>query len=71
METVMRARGSTGLRMSRFYGHFFNRSSDLCAFSTMPRDQSYLFEVNVDESIMADYCYVQVAVLLSLNNSQP
>ncbi|CAI4398627.1 BBF_HP2_G0026450.mRNA.1.CDS.1 [Saccharomyces cerevisiae] len=70
METVMRARGSTGLRMSRFYGHFFNRSSDLCAFSTMPRDQSYLFEVNVDESIMADYCYVQVAVLLSLNNSQ-
>lgn len=69
-ETVMRARGSTGIRMSAFYGHFFNRSSDLCAFSTMPRDQSYVFEMSIDENIGTEYCYVQIAVLLSLNTSQ-
>ncbi|CCF59759.1 hypothetical protein KAFR_0H03490 [Kazachstania africana CBS 2517] len=69
-ETVMRARGSTGIRMNAFYGHFFNRSSDLCAFSTMPRDQSYVFEMTLDDNIMTDYCYVQIAVLLSLNTSQ-
>ncbi|EDO16717.1 hypothetical protein Kpol_1003p22 [Vanderwaltozyma polyspora DSM 70294] len=70
MEAVMRARGSTGLRMSSFYGHFFNRSSDLCAFSTMPRDQNYVFEVSLDETIPTEYCYVQVAILLSLNTGQ-
>ncbi|KAL3237577.1 COPII subunit SFB2 [Nakaseomyces bracarensis] len=69
-ETVMRARGSTGIRMNSFYGHFFNRSSDLCAFSTMPRDQSYVFEMSIDENIVVDYCYIQIAVLLSLNTSQ-
>lgn len=70
METVMRARGTSGLRMNSFYGHFFNRSSDLCAFSTMPRDQSYVFEVTMDESIVGDYCCFQIAVLLSLNTGQ-
>lgn len=69
-ETVMRARGSTGIRMTSFYGHFFNRSSDLCAFSTMPRDQSYVFEMQLDDTINTPYCYVQIAVLLSLNTSQ-
>ncbi|AMD21518.1 HFL338Wp [Eremothecium sinecaudum] len=70
MEAVMRARGSTGLRMSRFYGHFFNRSSDLCAFSTFPRDQSYVFEVSIDEQIVRDYAYLQIALLLSQNTGQ-
>lgn len=70
LETVMRARGTSGLRMNSFYGHFFNRSSDLCAFSTMPRDQSYVFEVAMDETIVGDYCCFQIAVLLSLNTGQ-
>lgn len=70
LETVMRARGTTGLRMNAFFGHFFNRSSDLCAFSTMPRDQSYVFEVTMDDSIVGDYCCFQIAVLLSLNTGQ-
>lgn len=70
METVMRARGSMGIRTNGFYGHFFNRSSDLCAFSTMPRDQSYVMELNIEENLVTDYCYLQIAVLLSLNTAQ-
>lgn len=70
MEVVVRARGSSGIRMNSFYGHFFNRSSDLCAFSTLPRDQSYVFEMTMDDNLMQPFCYVQVAVLMSLNNSQ-
>ncbi|CCC71199.1 hypothetical protein NCAS_0G03120 [Naumovozyma castellii] len=69
-EVVMRARGSTGIRTTGFHGHFFNRSSDLCAFSIMNRDQSYVFDITLDENIAAEYCYVQVAILLSLNTSQ-
>ncbi|SCU86295.1 LAME_0D05424g1_1 [Lachancea meyersii CBS 8951] len=70
MEAVMRARGSSGLRMTRFYGHFFNRSSDLCAFPTFPRDQSYVFEISIDEQLVRDFAYLQIAVLLSLNTGQ-
>jgi protein transport protein SEC24 len=32
LEAVLRIRATTGLRMNSFYGNFFNRSSDLCAF---------------------------------------
>lgn len=70
METVMRARGSRGIKMKEFFGHFFSRSSDLCAFPTMPRDQSYVFEACIDETINSDYSFIQVAVLLSSNTSQ-
>ncbi|CCF60217.1 hypothetical protein KAFR_0J01510 [Kazachstania africana CBS 2517] len=70
IETVMRARGSRGIKMSSFYGHFFNRSSDLCAFSTMPRDQSYVFEMEIDDNINTNYVYVQIAVLLSANTGE-
>ncbi|CAI7440866.1 CPS_collapsed_G0048550.mRNA.1.CDS.1 [Saccharomyces cerevisiae] len=52
------------------FGHFFNRSSDLCAFSTMPRDQSYLFGISIEDSLMAEYCYLQVSTLLTLNTGE-
>ncbi|QID87726.1 hypothetical protein GRS66_010409 [Saccharomyces pastorianus] len=70
MEAVMRVRGSTGLKATSFFGHFFNRSSDLCAFSTMPRDQSYLFEISIEDSITAEHCYLQVSTLLTLNTGE-
>ncbi|CAI6869137.1 ANM_collapsed_G0047310.mRNA.1.CDS.1 [Saccharomyces cerevisiae] len=70
MEAVMRVRCSTGLRATSFFGHFFNRSSDLCAFSTMPRDQSYLFGISIEDSLMAEYCYLQVSTLLTLNTGE-
>ncbi|SMN22227.1 similar to Saccharomyces cerevisiae YIL109C SEC24 Component of the Sec23p-Sec24p heterodimer of the COPII vesicle coat [Maudiozyma saulgeensis] len=69
-EAVLRARGSIGIRMQSFYGHFFNRQSDLLALSTLPRDQSYVFEMTMDDNLVMPYCYVQVAALLTLNNSE-
>lgn len=63
MEAVLRVRASTGLRMSNFYGNFFSRSSDLCSFSTFPRDQSYVLEVSIEDTITKPYVYFQAAVL--------
>ncbi|OWB75162.1 hypothetical protein B5S31_g5024 [[Candida] boidinii] len=63
LEAVMRVRGSSGLRMSAFYGNFFNRSSDLCSFPTFPRDQSYVIEMSIDEYIGKPYVYCQAAIL--------
>ncbi|CDK27372.1 unnamed protein product [Kuraishia capsulata CBS 1993] len=63
LEAVMRIRGSTGTRMSAFYGNFFNRSSDLCSFPTFARDQSYVIEMAIEETLTKPYAYVQAAVL--------
>ncbi|ODQ65778.1 protein transport protein SEC24 [Nadsonia fulvescens var. elongata DSM 6958] len=63
LEAVLRVRGSTGLRMNAFYGNFFNRSSDLCSFPTFPRDQSYVVEVSIDETINKSWVPIQSAVL--------
>ncbi|KAG5421220.1 SEC24 [Candida metapsilosis] len=65
LEAVLRVRGSTGIRMSSFYGNFFNRSSDLCSFPTFPRDQSYLIEMAIEETINKPIVYFQAAVLHS------
>lgn len=65
LEAVLRVRGSTGIRMSSFYGNFFNRSSDLCSFPTFPRDQSYVIEMSIEENINKPVVYFQAAVLHS------
>lgn len=70
MEAVMRARVSRGVKTESFYGHFFNRSSDLCAFSSFPRDQSYVFQLTLEDNIISECIYVQIALLLSLNRSE-
>lgn len=65
LEAVLRVRCSTGFRMSGFFGNFFNRSSDLCSFPTFPRDQSYVIEVSIEETIPKPVVYFQAAVLHS------
>lgn len=63
LEAVLRVRCSTGFRMSGFFGNFFNRSSDLCSFPSFPRDQSYVIEVSIEETITKPVVYFQAAVL--------
>jgi protein transport protein SEC24 len=70
LEAVLRVRATTGLRMSTFYGNFFNRSSDLCAFPAFPRDQSYVVEVAIDESIAKPVVCMQTAVLHTTCNGE-
>lgn len=71
LEAVLRVRASTGLRMSAFYGNFFNRSSDLCAFPAFPRDQQYNVEVAIDETLQRPQVFLQAAVLhTSCNGSR-
>ncbi|ESZ96653.1 Sec23/Sec24 trunk domain-containing protein [Sclerotinia borealis F-4128] len=70
LEAVLRVRATTGLRMSTFYGNFFNRSSDLCAFPAFPRDQSYVVEVAIDESLTKSFVCMQTAVLHTTSNGE-
>ncbi|KAK3322103.1 hypothetical protein B0H66DRAFT_574479 [Apodospora peruviana] len=70
LEAVLRVRASTGLRMNAFYGNFFNRSSDLCAFPAFPRDQCYVVEVAIDESLTKNVISLQTAVLHTTCNGE-
>ena len=70
LEAVLRVRATTGLRMSAFYGNFFNRSSDLCAFPAFPRDQAYVVEVALDESLTKGVVCLQAAVLHTTCNGE-
>lgn len=63
LEAVMRIRGTSNLRMQMFYGNFFNRSSDLCALPSFPRDQGYVVEVAIDDNLSKPYVVLQTAVL--------
>jgi protein transport protein SEC24 len=57
--------------MATFYGNFFNRSSDLCAFPAFPRDQGYVVEVAIDETITKPFVCLQAAILHSTCNGTP
>ncbi|RMX99317.1 hypothetical protein D0868_09599, partial [Hortaea werneckii] len=70
LEAVLRVRTTTGLRPSAFYGNFFNRSSDLCAFPAMPRDQAYVVEIAIDESVTKAFACLQVGVLHTTCNGE-
>ena len=70
LEAVLRVRATTGLRMNTFYGNFFNRSSDLCAFPAFPRDQSYVVEVAIDENVTKPVVCMQTAVLHTTCNGE-
>jgi protein transport protein SEC24 len=70
LEAVLRVRATTGLRMNTFYGNFFNRSSDLCAFPAFPRDQCYVVEVAIEESITKNVVSLQAAVLHTTCNGE-
>lgn len=70
LEAVLRVRATTGLRMNSFYGNFFNRSSDLCAFPSFPRDQAYVVEVAIDESLTKGVVCMQAAVLHTTCNGE-
>ncbi|KAF2739430.1 hypothetical protein EJ04DRAFT_549132 [Polyplosphaeria fusca] len=70
LEGVLRVRSTVGLRMSSFYGNFFNRSSDLCALPTVPRDQAYVVEVAIDETISKPWVTLQAAILHTTSNGE-
>lgn len=70
LEAVLRVRATTGLRMSTYYGNFFNRSSDLCAFPAFPRDQAYVVEIAIDENVSKSVVCLQTAVLHTTCNGE-
>ncbi|MCJ1310019.1 COPII subunit [Agyrium rufum] len=70
LEAVLRVRCSAGLRVNAFYGNFFNRSSDLCAFPAFPRDQAYIVEIAIDETLTKGIVCIQAGILHTSCNGE-
>ncbi|UZJ52086.1 hypothetical protein CBS101457_001406 [Exobasidium rhododendri] len=64
-EAVLRLRCTKGLRATGFHGNFFVRSTDLLALPSVPLDQSYAIECEIEETINAPFVVFQSVVLHS------
>ena len=49
--------------MASFHGNFFVRSTDLLAMPAVPTDQSYVIEIQIEDTITAPFVVLQTAVL--------
>lgn len=64
-EAVLRMRATRGIRPTSFHGNFFVRSSDLLALPSVPSDQSYMIECEIDEPLHTHVAVLQSVVLHS------
>lgn len=65
MEAVMKTRTSPGLICREFHGHFTTRQPDIMALPNVPRDQTYVVELGIEEEIKAPTVYIQTALLFT------
>ncbi|KAL7422116.1 COPII subunit [Cryptotrichosporon argae] len=63
LEAVIRVRATRGIRMSAFHGNFFIRSTDLLGLPTVPEDQNYVIELQIEDDLKAAVVVLQTAVL--------
>jgi len=49
--------------MSAFHGNFFTRSTDLLSLPTVPIDQSYAIELQIEDPLTVPFVVLQTAVL--------
>ena len=63
LEAVIRVRATRGIRMSAFHGNFFIRSTDLLALPTVPTDQNYVIELQLEDDLKAGLVVLQTAIL--------
>ncbi|KAJ7185633.1 protein transporter SEC24 [Mycena filopes] len=63
LECITRVRASRGLRMASFHGNFFVRSTDLLAMPTVPQNQSYAIEIDIEDTLTAPFVVLQAGML--------
>nr|GAT57329.1 protein transporter SEC24 [Mycena chlorophos] len=63
LECITRVRASRGIRMASFHGNFFVRSTDLLAMPTVPQNQSYAIELEIEDTLTAPFVVIQTGML--------
>lgn len=70
LEGALKVRGLRGLQPLGFHGNFYNRSHDVCMLPVVPRDQSYVIEVAIEEPLKDPVVYFQAALLYTTSYGQ-
>eukprot|EP00158_Paraphelidium_tribonemae_P007277 Partr_v1_DN28179_c1_g1_i1_m56137 putative SEC24 family, member len=63
LEAVLRLRASRGIRTEVYHGNFFVRSSDLLALPTVSTENSYGFQMTIEEAMQSETASFQSALL--------
>ncbi|KAI9331099.1 Sec23/Sec24 trunk domain-containing protein [Obelidium mucronatum] len=70
LEAVLRVRASKGIRMTRFHGNFFLRSTDLLALPAVNPDNSYGIEMEIQDPLGSATACFQTALLHTSSNGE-
>ncbi|ORY46471.1 hypothetical protein BCR33DRAFT_753525 [Rhizoclosmatium globosum] len=70
LEAVLRVRASKGIRMTRFHGNFFLRSTDLLALPAVNPDNSYGIEMEIQDPLGSSSACFQTALLHTNSNGE-
>lgn len=69
-EAVLRMRATRGIKCEAFHGNFFIRSSDLLALPTVSPDNSYAFQLTLDENLAVPVACFQTAMLYTASHGE-
>ncbi|KAI3644225.1 hypothetical protein MP228_010389 [Amoeboaphelidium protococcarum] len=70
LEAVLRVRASKGIRIDAFHGNFFTRSSDLLSLPTVSPDNSFGFQLTIEENLNYEFACIQTALLYTTDFSE-
>ncbi|KAJ3076155.1 COPII subunit [Podochytrium sp. JEL0797] len=70
LEAVLRVRASKGIRMTRYHGNFFLRSTDLLALPAVNPDNSYGIEMEITDTLPSATACFQTALLHTNSNGE-
>ncbi|KAJ6555227.1 hypothetical protein B0H10DRAFT_2169644 [Mycena sp. CBHHK59/15] len=70
LEAEMRIRCSRGISVKSMHGNFFVQGTDRAVMPTVPMDQSYAFELQIDEPLTSPLAVFQSALLHTTSSGE-
>ncbi|KAJ7727976.1 CPII coat sec24 protein [Mycena maculata] len=70
LEAEMRVRCSRGIHVKSMHGNFFLQSSDSVVLPAVPKDQSYAFEFQIEETLTEPIAVFQSALLHTTSSGE-
>ena len=70
LDTVMKVQTSSNITVSSVYGHIFEKSPGLFYSPVMPRDQTYVFDLEMNGDSANDTACFQISVISTLTSGE-
>ncbi|SMN20582.1 similar to Saccharomyces cerevisiae YIL109C SEC24 Component of the Sec23p-Sec24p heterodimer of the COPII vesicle coat [Maudiozyma saulgeensis] len=70
LDVLMEVKASHGMKVQTPYGNIFERSPGVYYSPIMARDQSYAFDITLDNDYVSDMAFFQVSILSTQTNGE-